>query len=1281
MALQTGARKRLLAVHLPPPAAIVIGPWDDVPNPWKRAHSPPALDSQPLPHPDLTPQSFGALTDGAVCHLPNTDVAVVVAVAAAMSLNGLDDAKVAEAYQAALAEAGGWFLLKYVSRDAVEVLARGTGGAAEARGAIAQFEDASPLYGFVLYRRRKVLITYVPEGTSRLLKARVAVHFTAVTEKFTPHDTTISIATADELSDAALISACSLHTAAPSSCSSSGSSRRNKLDEITEDAEEGQSVVAEAVTPPRPATAASSTPAIVEPAETPGAKASEVPTVTPSPEAPKPSTSSEEKKRAPESKPAPELSHVTIEAVSEEESQPELLPPNFRDSLKHFDSLFEHGPDPRLSSQTARPAMSDLYAEIYAQYNKPKVKLGPRPRPSLDSKRPRTSGHGEQSTARPISSLPAGLRVANRKTMEPKRPKSRDSSVVPSIAFPPPPPVPEIPLSPMFPPHRPASVKSMPSHSHRSHGVTPEKQRLMKALELRKKQMKAKKEQEQKKAEGESEDANAGAEEPSTKDDEALVMAGSMETVTEEVSTVAKTEDEPATLQHKDDDLSSIGYAAALDDIKSSMTHDDEDTGLEMIDSRAETDDLHSAVSASSPTSAQTQGSSCAPSTRPSSISEDDHHIPEEDVKIENTQESANPESANPEPANQESTDQESTNQEVDESPESSQNEDEKESVESSPTVVPENDSSIPSVQITPQPEPQPETAVQASASGDVLVRKSRRESMVLMPPTMQDDGSSRRRSNRHSMIYLPSESSAQHEDSQNTRQKRESVTLSTSKRQSFVEVKEKRRAVVSPIQIHLSAENSDAEYLSDDSFMEELQSAKLEQAKPVSVSKSPIAQYFPRKSSITEVTTPQRSTSSQYKPGRLSPEQLGGRKTSGTWPPQSTADPVVVAKKINVSSGISQRIKALAEKSNSRDSLVLSVSPLASPDATSSIVAQRKSSFFSTTPPSGNSPPGKTMSRFNRASFVPVAFSATTPDKTTVIQPPPKNIEQTVYNLQQQPAKPESVQVTARIVRDARVQKPALTMPTESTPLELHQSPIIIDHQKSTRPSSRSSKHSSPTKMEPTSPSSNHPRSSSESSWRSFGRRMSESKSSGGLPRSISTHSLEITEEKREEKKEKKDSRTSKLFKRMSTISSISRKGQSSNNPSVQEEERQSYSLPSLREPPPAVQVGDLNVQFPDTLLWKRRWVEIDASGNLVLSLSRSNEQSKGITKRFHLSEFRTPYTPDQDRQELPNSVILDFIDGRTLQCACETYMAQIQILQILREAHDAWLAYNQFQ
>ena len=105
-----------------------------------------------------------------------------------MSLNGLDAAKVDEAYQAALAEAGGWwvvlraktqeeltdglgrFLLQYISRDEVDLLRAGNGGVVDVRDAISQYEAKSPLYGFVQYRRRKVLLKYVPEGTSRLLQ-------------------------------------------------------------------------------------------------------------------------------------------------------------------------------------------------------------------------------------------------------------------------------------------------------------------------------------------------------------------------------------------------------------------------------------------------------------------------------------------------------------------------------------------------------------------------------------------------------------------------------------------------------------------------------------------------------------------------------------------------------------------------------------------------------------------------------------------------------------------------------------------------------------------------------------------------------------------------------------------------------------------------------------------------------------------------------------------------------------------------------------------------------
>lgn len=62
------------------------------------------------------------------------------------------------------------FLLKYATRADVDLLKQGSGGFAEARDAIAEYAEPSPLFGLVLYRRKKVLVKYVPEETSRLLQ-------------------------------------------------------------------------------------------------------------------------------------------------------------------------------------------------------------------------------------------------------------------------------------------------------------------------------------------------------------------------------------------------------------------------------------------------------------------------------------------------------------------------------------------------------------------------------------------------------------------------------------------------------------------------------------------------------------------------------------------------------------------------------------------------------------------------------------------------------------------------------------------------------------------------------------------------------------------------------------------------------------------------------------------------------------------------------------------------------------------------------------------------------
>lgn len=130
-----------------------------------------------------------------------------------MSLNGLDAPVLTEAFGRACAEPGSWYVIywhlfvmvtkskfqsfmgalqliphqelwltrsghlrfwiKYVSRDDVELLCQGTNGTEEMREAAAKEPDDSPLYGFIRFRRRNILVKYVPEDTSRVLKGKL----------------------------------------------------------------------------------------------------------------------------------------------------------------------------------------------------------------------------------------------------------------------------------------------------------------------------------------------------------------------------------------------------------------------------------------------------------------------------------------------------------------------------------------------------------------------------------------------------------------------------------------------------------------------------------------------------------------------------------------------------------------------------------------------------------------------------------------------------------------------------------------------------------------------------------------------------------------------------------------------------------------------------------------------------------------------------------------------------------------------------------------------------
>ncbi|KAI7418227.1 hypothetical protein KC336_g9736, partial [Hortaea werneckii] len=166
-----------------------------------------------------------------------------------------------------------------------------------------------------------------------------------------------------------------------------------------------------------------------------------------------------------------------------------------------------------------------------------------------------------------------------------------------------------------------------------------------------------------------------------------------------------------------------------------------------------------------------------------------------------------------------------------------------------------------------------------------------------------------------------------------------------------------------------------------------------------------------------------------------------------------------------------------------------------------------------------------------------------------------------------------------------------------------------------------------------------------------------------------------------------KEGSRTSRFFKRMSNFGTGHKRRTSGQNVmsamsalDVSSNQRSSTAAATDKsDTPPAVVVGDLNVQFPDSLLWKRRIVEIDDGGHIVFAISQAMDVQRAAVKRFHLSEFKQPYAPDLERQELPHSIMLEFSDGTALQTACEDAMTARQVLHTANVSVASLSAFDQ--
>ncbi|KAK3295751.1 uncharacterized protein B0H64DRAFT_460383 [Chaetomium fimeti] len=1304
-----------------------------------------------------------------------------------MSLNGLDDERVQAAHEAAVAEPGGWFLLKYASRDEVELLGRGNGGIVEIRNNIAQYEDKSPLYGFLRYRRRNVIIKYLPEGCSRLIQARVTVHFDEVCDRFSPHDTTFSIADSKELKDTKLSAACSLHAASGSTSSSTSSLRRRRLMEITEEEEEEererkrQSVVKEEERPKSPSA---------------------------------------------QSGPPVKLDADLASLPGASQFTNELEPPQFMgvprpsSPARSFD-----GSTRRMSSQSSR---TDLYPSTAYPYSKPRVKLGPRP--SADpTGRPRSSGG---SSAHRVATVPAGLKSMSKGTRKGRshsqsqedeaQEQAEDTFSLIEIAEAEMKPSENGPSQPQLDNATDALADTMPPHKidmpapapqpTKQNTMTPEKARLLKAMKLREKKLMSL----QPTLDVPSTDIPSAPSTPGLPDEKQdTVVAEAVASVDQaQAGGDAQQEEAPATSK------SDSGVDVGTD-------HASVDTAM----------DSHPASPAAvSETGDSTQASSLSDSTDETIHAKDEQPIREAEqgaVGDDNNKlaTSAPEEHIGGTEPRQHDRESQATITAVDKgellmSPEAKV---EQLTAPNVPTgdVVPEVSPTpaLPDVPAQPSiPEKDtsdvaPTEAAEASAPTSDLPQEAEPVGEAKAPLTQ---------------IHIPlSKFSTQETKSPTTTTNQDipSIVAQTSDVDSWrvgesappvpekddVDGDAKRRKLPDRIRTDLDAPDNDKRrsvisILDNDGFMDELQSATVQQATPITVSKSPISPFFGMdQPSKRPGGGPDDNASARYVRTVSNPvrnSHLGGEVPSGPVrsassgaaylqkPSQQQPSADSKPKNAKLGSSISQRIKALEKLSVSAPGVEVVTTPKERPAST--FFAVRKTSVRDSSRPSSVADRANSMTR-DVSPTPPASRDSSSPEAT-------RNMGRgrsgslvnrlSMFEGGMPPrGRPESVQVTARIVRDPNQRFPKGPEPkggsTEYGNLDLKQSPLLVDVQNRTdsrspvrppsvmstrtlereiadqakqtllerrlskrsrdgekdaattettegrRPRRRSSLSvvkdfikdrtesiigakspsadnlTSPAPTSMASPSASRPssRARSVNQSGSLARRLSVSSRHSAIEQNNTTLSAatlppprgadlsaEANAEAKIEKRSGSDpaspksNRASRFMRRLSNTLVTGRKNTApSISPTVAEENaaeveaasRGSTAVSAAAQAPPSIVafMGDVNVQFPDNLLWKRRSICLDSQGFLILSAVQGTammptalsgkDRNGAMVKRYHMSDFKAPYAPDVELQELPNSVVLDLVDGSGLQIACVDRAGQMSILRILEEAH----------
>ncbi|KAK3504604.1 hypothetical protein B0T13DRAFT_485563 [Neurospora crassa] len=1321
-----------------------------------------------------------------------------------MSLNGLDNPAVKEAHEVALVEPGGWFLLKYASRDELELLGQGTGGIVEIRNAIAEYEDKSPLYGYMRYRRRNVILKYLPEGCSRLVQARVTVHFNAICEFLSPYDAEFSIASASELKDTKLSAACSLHTSTASASSITDSLRERLLEEASEEEEqERRETEAESV------------------ADEEGRNR----------EDPLSGVS-----RDPDLASNPDTIHD-----ADARSLAGVLRPSSPTSMMDDSAR-------RMSSHSSRSRQNDYYG--YGTY-KPRVKLGPRP--SVDSVgRPRTgtSGTGEN---RPVSTIPVGLKVhkalnkksraeeqdedglesstikedaenkslatdstadlAAAKVTETESARPISSGGVEDEVAPTSPIKLEIPTSAPPPPAKQTAI-------------TPEKARLLKAMKLREKKKMMSSNSKPKNPTG------GAGEAPSAPSSHSLQTSEPLSDATTTLVALESANQGPA-----DAEAQSL-HNPLITTFQGDSRVDREAAGDHSpVDMRTDSHPTSpiATVATSSDLSESTQASSLLESTDETVLADKEQSLEGAPTLLEQpaTMSAAAPtEDRTDAPPAQSVEDVEKQEELAAETKADLQADNSQEETIGTPVAVVENAAAeeaggaalAPALPISKSsgandasrnadgdadnqaaisPEAKEGTTPEVDNSAAATDAEDHGSPLPEFP--IPNSNSSTRNSKHLAdepsqevpeiitpgQGDVPGDNVSSQEGQSEVPERRESSAVQTPQ--------SRPKSAFEPLRPDYDGADRDKRLsvisLSDDDrLVDELQSATVQGAKPITASKSPGSLSpgdvsYKRNSMIeTGSSAPRfsRTVSSPVRNTLLSPAnvQAGTSRSlstsAGFLQKMGQQDIKPVTGKIG--SSISQRIKALQ---------TLSGAPAGPPDPAPK--ERPATTFFAVRKPSLRETPSRSPSVADRSPSTTEARTSANPQSQIGRSGSVKNRVSIFEGGAVPRGRPDPVQVTARIVRIDPYRQPypkapdsKKADPADFVRLELKQSPLDTQSGDRSAPSQTAPVYQSQSEEQrafsrkegPESvaaeddasatrrssmavvkefmkdrlgkgPSSDElpaglasPRSPSRQStvqpaqsFKSSRRDSAGSKASSiehGSPyhaedegRLGSSHSnADYTLSPSSGKKD--GSRASRFMRRLSNIVPNRKNGAPNISPTLVEEDvpevqpvgknpmsppevrtvipqqhrtppqpsRQAQTLapqPQVQEPPqPASHpqpptivcfMGDVNVQFPDTLLWKRRTACLDSHGFLILSPAQNLSASlqAQAVKRFHMSEFKVPYEPEMEMQELPNSVVLDFKEGSGLQIACGDRTGQLTVLKTLQDAHKSHISFGQ--